>query len=473
MADAAFERDLQHALHLEAAARAIEVNRTMEALVAADAAAEASAAEKERRRMAKAKKKHESRAKASAARRSLSAASSTDAAPPLAIHEPLSVNAGSTTDTAPPDKSPEPQSVNAGTTTDSAPPAKSHEPQSDNAGGTTDTVPPAKSWKPQSMSVKLGSTAVQNLQHRFPAAAEANIVDLLVKHGGHAGRAARELAGRPEVAPCLTLYSWNGSDISLGAFSAAFISVLQRPPDECRRIIQGWIDEGMDVNQTLEGVKFGERILEDLSLAKACCLPGYQNADALEVLLAAGASVSDEMLMDSLELEIELSPSKSLASGASEPSSLDCMALLLVARATYSFQTCSCLDHVTPLHLACQNGELNLVRLLIEGQAPVNSAKSNGSTPLYKAAQGNFVSIVRILIDARADVDAQFASGATALFAAAMGAFIAPSILLGSAKPCLALRGVLILACSIHRGVRRLRGGVTSGRRRCERPLQT
>jgi len=42
-------------------------------------------------------------------------------------------------------------------------------------------------------------------------------------------------------------------------------------------------------------------------------------------------------------------------------------------------------DGFTPLYVACQNGQLDCVRLLLGASAAINQAKNDGATPLFIA----------------------------------------------------------------------------------------
>ena len=68
---------------------------------------------------------------------------------------------------------------------------------------------------------------------------------------------------------------------------------------------------------------------------------------------------------------------------------------------------------VTPMFIASQNGYLEIVDLLLEAGADVNTAhKESGLTPLWIAAQQGHSEIIRRLLKAGADVNAtQKASG--------------------------------------------------------------
>ena len=58
----------------------------------------------------------------------------------------------------------------------------------------------------------------------------------------------------------------------------------------------------------------------------------------------------------------------------------------------------------TPLWTASQNGDVDLVRLLIDVEALINQAKNSGATPILAASQDGHVDVVRLLIDGGATV---------------------------------------------------------------------
>ena len=62
-------------------------------------------------------------------------------------------------------------------------------------------------------------------------------------------------------------------------------------------------------------------------------------------------------------------------------------------------------DGETPLMMACQEGHLHIVKLLIEHGANVNTLDFDGDTALAHAARNGENKIVKCLIDAGADVN--------------------------------------------------------------------
>ena len=73
----------------------------------------------------------------------------------------------------------------------------------------------------------------------------------------------------------------------------------------------------------------------------------------------------------------------------------------------------------TPLYAAAQKGHEVVARALMELGADVNKATDNGVTPLYAAAQNGHKTVVRALIEAGADINKPWDNGATPLHAAA------------------------------------------------------
>jgi ankyrin repeat protein len=87
---------------------------------------------------------------------------------------------------------------------------------------------------------------------------------------------------------------------------------------------------------------------------------------------------------------------------------------------TYSFQNYDVLEvnsrgleEETPLHMAVTRGEIDSVKLLIEGGANVNAKTDIGSTPLHRAIGGS-LEIIQILLAAGAMVSPANLFGDTA-----------------------------------------------------------
>jgi len=69
----------------------------------------------------------------------------------------------------------------------------------------------------------------------------------------------------------------------------------------------------------------------------------------------------------------------------------------------------------TPLHIACNHGNIAVVTRLVEEGANVNASDNFGQTPLINAAFNGFVEIVKFLVENRADVNKSSIFGQTAL----------------------------------------------------------
>ncbi len=84
----------------------------------------------------------------------------------------------------------------------------------------------------------------------------------------------------------------------------------------------------------------------------------------------------------------------------------------------------------TALYVASVKGKLEVAKLLIERGAHVNSRSINGWTPLQVASRYGHLEITRLLLDHRADVNAKTRFGWTALHAASVGGHLHITLLL-------------------------------------------
>ena len=75
-------------------------------------------------------------------------------------------------------------------------------------------------------------------------------------------------------------------------------------------------------------------------------------------------------------------------------------------------------DGATPLYIACEKGHVDAARLLLDKGADMNRAKENGVTPLFIACFNNHVDVARLLLEQGADVDRAKEDGATPLYVA-------------------------------------------------------
>jgi len=75
---------------------------------------------------------------------------------------------------------------------------------------------------------------------------------------------------------------------------------------------------------------------------------------------------------------------------------------------------------ITPLHMAASKGQLDIVKLLIQHGAQIDTASTRGgNTPLHFAAAGSHHQVVQLLIEQGAEVNQQDFDGMTSLMFAA------------------------------------------------------
>lgn len=77
-------------------------------------------------------------------------------------------------------------------------------------------------------------------------------------------------------------------------------------------------------------------------------------------------------------------------------------------------------DVFGPLHLAAEKGRREMVELLIDAGADVNSRGPLGLTALHRAAQQDHVEVVKLLLERGAEVDTRHDMGATPLLVASI-----------------------------------------------------
>ena len=53
----------------------------------------------------------------------------------------------------------------------------------------------------------------------------------------------------------------------------------------------------------------------------------------------------------------------------------------------------------TPLHLACVGGNIDVVQVMVDSGASITAANSRGEAPIHTASQYNSVEIVQLLLD--------------------------------------------------------------------------
>ena len=76
---------------------------------------------------------------------------------------------------------------------------------------------------------------------------------------------------------------------------------------------------------------------------------------------------------------------------------------------------------ITPFHLACQEGNLNCVKLLLKhAPSSINASANDGVTPIFLAAQNTHIEVVQYLLDANADIQIITENG-TVLHSAVIG----------------------------------------------------
>ena len=104
--------------------------------------------------------------------------------------------------------------------------------------------------------------------------------------------------------------------------------------------------------------------------------------------------------------------------GAISHSDLEMVNCLLKAKANQDIQ--EAINGLSPLHVACMNGNLPICEALISAKANPNIRDHNGNTPLHTASKEGHVCIVKCLIAAKAKLDVQQKNGGTPMYIACL-----------------------------------------------------
>ena len=75
-------------------------------------------------------------------------------------------------------------------------------------------------------------------------------------------------------------------------------------------------------------------------------------------------------------------------------------------------------DGATPLYIAAQEDQLDVVQLLLNNGAKVNLAMNDGRTPLWVAAENGQLDVAKLLLDRGADINLANTNGAIPLWVA-------------------------------------------------------
>ena len=100
---------------------------------------------------------------------------------------------------------------------------------------------------------------------------------------------------------------------------------------------------------------------------------------------------------------------------ASEQGNIDIVGLLIDSKATVNIAR---KDGGTPLYIASREGKTDTARLLIESKAAVDKSREDGISPLWVASYNGNTDTARLLIESKAAVDKPGTNGETPLYTA-------------------------------------------------------
>ena len=224
--------------------------------------------------------------------------------------------------------------------------------------------------------------------------------------------------------------------------ASAACCVIQNRPRALRDMLASGLVE-LDKPGYIDLEGFPDRI--PVSLVQAACI--WKKAEPLEVLMEVDAPCGEHPHQQGVQMTLNDHLQNVLheQQGIPHPSvpthlGIDCGAILLQRGAAVDFDYFGG-EGLTLLTLACERGEVSVVRLLLDHNANPNVYKVNaGSGPVYKCAQNGHAECLALLIGVRAQLDAPFRSGATPLLIACNGGHdkCVRSLLAAGADPSIA-----------------------------------
>jgi ankyrin repeat protein len=258
-----------------------------------------------------------------------------------------------------------------------------------------------------------------------PRAGHAQAVDMLLRDGAKAGPAIHLFARNDDFRVVNRLLSGEGeNDLGSGAIEQALKVAAKHGAALAIEAFACVPKADIVHNLPLEAAVYGEHTLTVFSLLQLFHSPSQpHSAESLKILeqkaqaalLWAVRRGNDEIVR--LLLPTGAKVTVEALNLAATNGNIDVFLQLL--EALKSQNAGSLLQECEALALACENGHLDLVRLLLDLDVPINKTCTNGYTALHRAAMKGSPEIVNCLVSRGAGVHLTNASGHTAAHEAA------------------------------------------------------